>query len=97
MPYIYPQLKLETFAPLYLFLKLFALANMVQVGGVFPSMEAACNAIQQYVLDYGKSYKTSKSDKKPFILLCKDSVTDQFTGLAYDQAIAPTRRQKTAQ
>jgi len=46
---------------------------MVQVGDIFPSMEAARNAVQQHILDDGESYKTSKSDKKRSILLCKDS------------------------
>jgi hypothetical protein len=54
-------------------LKLFALANMVQVGDVFPTIEAARYVVQQHVLNDGESYKTSKSDKKRLILLCKDT------------------------
>ena len=76
VPYAHPQLKPETFIPLCLytyFLKVFTLANMVQVGDVFPIMEAARYVVQQHVLDDGELYKTSKSDKKRLIFLCKDT------------------------
>jgi hypothetical protein len=69
-----PTIKIKdfcTFIPI--FLKLSAPTNMVQVGDVFLLMEAARNAVQQHVLDNSKSYKTSKSNKKRSILLCKDS------------------------
>jgi hypothetical protein len=46
---------------------------MVQVGDVFPTIEAALYAVQQHILDNRESYKTSKSDKKRLILLCKDT------------------------
>jgi hypothetical protein len=46
---------------------------MVQVSDVFPTIEAARYAVQQQVLDNKESYKTSKSDKKRLILLCKDT------------------------
>jgi hypothetical protein len=45
----------------------------LQLGDQFESIDAACEAIQHYVLNSGESYKTEKSDKKRFVIVCKDS------------------------
>jgi MuDR family transposase len=44
----------------------------MQRGDQFETVEAACEAIKQYVLDNGKSLKVDKSDKKRFLIKCKD-------------------------
>jgi hypothetical protein len=46
---------------------------MVQKGDTFSSMEDARDAVQRHVLDDGESYKTTKSDKKRYIIVCKDN------------------------
>jgi hypothetical protein len=46
---------------------------VLQVGDVFPSAEDCRNAIQRHVLDEGESYKVVKSDKKRYIVSCKDN------------------------
>ena len=46
---------------------------MVQVGDEFDSMDSARNAIRSYILDQGESFKVFKSEKKLYILVCKDS------------------------
>lgn len=47
--------------------------TMVHLHQVFPSIEAARKAIKQHVLDDSESYKTKKSDKHRFIIICKDN------------------------
>jgi hypothetical protein len=47
--------------------------KMIQVGNTFPSMQAACEAIQRYVLNDGESYKSEKAEKKRYRLICKDA------------------------
>ena len=49
---------------------------MVQLGDIFDSMEAACEAVQRYVLDEGELYKTAYADKKRYIIICKDNKCD---------------------
>ena len=44
----------------------------MQLGDRFDSIDAARNAIKAFVLDQGESYKTILSDKKRFIIGCKD-------------------------
>jgi MuDR family transposase len=67
---------------LHLILKLFATTfykaiafhsiDMIGLNDVFPSLEAAWEAIKQHVLDEGESFKTIKSDKHWFVIGCKD-------------------------
>ena len=45
---------------------------MVYLHQEFLSIQAAQEAIKQHVLDEGKSYKTEKSDKQRFVIVCKD-------------------------
>ena len=45
---------------------------VLQVGDVFPSIDDARNAITQHVLDASESYKALKSEKKKYIIVCKD-------------------------
>jgi hypothetical protein len=45
---------------------------MVYLHQEFLSIQAAREAIQQHVLDEGESYKTEKSDKQRFVIVCKD-------------------------
>jgi MuDR family transposase len=40
------------------------------------SIDAARKAIKAYVLDQGESYKTVASDKKLYIIKCKDNGCD---------------------
>jgi hypothetical protein len=44
----------------------------MQFGDQFNSIEAAREAIRQYVLDNGESFKVDKSDQKRFFTLCKE-------------------------
>jgi hypothetical protein len=44
----------------------------MQVSDTFDTIQDARNAIKTYVLDQGKSYKTVASDKKRYIIACKD-------------------------
>ena len=46
---------------------------MVQLNDQFPSIDAARKAIKAYVLDQGESYKLVASDKKRYIISCKDN------------------------
>jgi hypothetical protein len=46
---------------------------MVYLHQVFLSIEAAREAIKQHVLNDGELYKTKKSDKHRFIIICKDN------------------------
>jgi hypothetical protein len=39
----------------------------------FPTIAAACEAIQQFILHAGKSYKTKSSDKKYYTIYCNNS------------------------
>ena len=58
MTYAYLQLKLEYSVSSYLFfLGLFALAGVVRVGGVIPSVGAPLNAVQQHIFDDGEPYR----------------------------------------
>ena len=43
----------------------------MQIGNQFSSIKVACNAIQRYTLDDGKSYRVVASDKKRCIIVCK--------------------------
>lgn len=45
---------------------------VLQVGDTFTSMQAACEAIQRYILNDSESYKTKKANKKRYILRYKD-------------------------
>jgi hypothetical protein len=44
----------------------------MKLGDQFESINAAQEAITQYVLNNSKSYKTEKSNKKHFVICCKD-------------------------
>jgi hypothetical protein len=46
---------------------------MVKLNDVFESIPAARSAITKFVLDQGESYKLVASDKKRYIICCKDS------------------------
>jgi MuDR family transposase len=46
---------------------------MVYLHQVFLSIEAAREAIKQHVLNNSELYKTKKSDKHRFIIICKDN------------------------
>jgi hypothetical protein len=46
---------------------------MVQVGDTFNSIDDARKAIKSYVLAQAESYKIVASDKKWYILTCKDA------------------------
>jgi hypothetical protein len=46
---------------------------MVQLHNVFPSIQAVREAIQQFVLSEGELYKTKKSDKTKYVIVCKDN------------------------
>ena len=46
---------------------------MVQLNDQFPSIDAARKAIKAFVLDQGESYKLVASDKRRYIISCKDS------------------------
>jgi len=46
---------------------------MVYLHQEFLSIQAAREAIQQHVLDKGELYKTKKSDKQRFVIVCKDN------------------------
>jgi hypothetical protein len=46
---------------------------MVQKGDTFSLMKDACDAVQRHVLDNGESFKTTKSDQKRYIIVCKDN------------------------
>ena len=77
MPYFAHTVELKTFAPflptIHPTFILSALFTTMQCGDQFESMDAAHIAIQRHVLDDGESYKTKKSEKKRFILVCKDN------------------------
>ena len=45
---------------------------MVQLNDQFPSIDAARKAIKAFVLDQGESYKLVASDKRRYIISCKD-------------------------
>jgi hypothetical protein len=45
---------------------------MVQKGDTFSLIGDARDAVQRHVLDDGESFKTTKSDKKRYIIACKD-------------------------
>jgi len=45
---------------------------MVQKGDTFSLMKDAHDAVQRHVLDNGESFKTTKSDQKRYIIMCKD-------------------------
>jgi hypothetical protein len=52
------QLKLEYSVSLYLFfLGLFALAGVVQVVGIIPSVKAPLNAVEQHIFDNRELYR----------------------------------------
>jgi hypothetical protein len=44
----------------------------MQLHDRFDSIEAACKAIRQYVLDNRESFKGGKSDQKRFSIKCKE-------------------------
>jgi hypothetical protein len=46
-----------------------SVAIMVKLGDHFPTVAAACEAIQQFVLYNSKSYKTELSDKKQYTIV----------------------------
>lgn len=48
-------------------------AIMVKLGDHFPTIAAAREAIQQFVLYAGESYRTELSDKKRYTICCKNS------------------------
>lgn len=48
----------------------------MQQGDIFDSIHDARKAIKAYVLDRGESYKTLASDKKRYIIACKDSACE---------------------
>lgn len=48
----------------------------MQKGDEFESVDAARKAIKAYVLDQGESYKTVASNKKRYIIKCKDNGCD---------------------
>jgi hypothetical protein len=50
-----------------------AVAIMVKLGDHFPTIATAREAIQQFVLHAGESYKTELSDKKRYAICCKNS------------------------
>jgi MuDR family transposase len=58
------------------FLTLFALDlsvfSIMQLGDQFATVEAAREAVKRYVLDNGESFKVDKSDKKRFLIKCKE-------------------------
>ena len=70
-PYTHLQLILLYFLLPTYFLSL--PVNMIQLGDVFSLIEAAHNAVQRHVLDKGESYKTTHSNKKRYIIICKDN------------------------
>jgi hypothetical protein len=45
----------------------------MQLHNQFESLDAACNAIKAYVLDEGELFKTVVSNKKQYIIKCKDT------------------------
>src|ERR1700722_2536809 len=47
--------------------------SMVLLNHQFPSIDAARKAIKAFVLDYGESYKLVASNKRRYIISCKDS------------------------
>jgi hypothetical protein len=62
--YAYLKLKPEYSVPLDLFvLGLFALVDVVRVGGVIPSVGAARNAVQQHIFGDREPYRTLRPDK----------------------------------
>jgi hypothetical protein len=44
----------------------------MQRGDRFETINAACKAINQHVLDHGESFKVKKSDKKQYYIICKE-------------------------
>src|SRR6266576_3006198 len=48
-------------------------AIMVKLGDHFPTVDAAREAIQQFVLHNGESYKTESSNKTRYTICCKNS------------------------
>jgi tagatose-1,6-bisphosphate aldolase len=48
----------------------------MQKGNKFESIAAARKAIKAYVLDQGESFKTMASNKKRYIIGCKDQACD---------------------
>ena len=44
----------------------------MKLGDQFESISAAREAITQYVLNNGESFKTVKSNQKRFVIYCKD-------------------------
>jgi hypothetical protein len=48
------------------------LFTIVQVGDVFDLMDSARSAIRSYILNQGESFKVFKSEKRLYILVCKD-------------------------
>ena len=47
-------------------------APAIKEGDQFESIKAAREAISQYILNNGESFKTVKSDKSRFVICCKD-------------------------
>jgi len=47
-------------------------ALAIKEGDQFESIKVAREAISQYVLNNGESFKTVKSDQKRFVVCCKD-------------------------
>ena len=47
-------------------------ASVMREGTRFESIDAAKEAISQYVLNNGESFRTVKSDQKRFVICCKD-------------------------
>lgn len=49
------------------------LSEALTVGDVFDTMKAAKQAVKEYVVSCGESYKVVKSDvKKKWIIICKN-------------------------
>jgi hypothetical protein len=73
MPYVFvPYSFAHTFLHLIFEAICYQIVNiMVYLYQVFPLIEAAREAIKQHVLDDGESFKTEKSDKHRFIIICK--------------------------
>jgi hypothetical protein len=46
---------------------------MVQVSDTFDSVYDACEVIKSYILTQAESYRTVASDKRRYILACKDA------------------------
>jgi hypothetical protein len=46
---------------------------MVKLGDHFPAVSAAREAIREFVLHNGESYRTVQSDKMRYTICCKDS------------------------